>query len=64
MSVHSGFKKKWRIEELSVKKIEGERNPADLLTKILNAAKRELFMPMMSQKYESGKSDNSLEVAS
>ena len=50
-------------EELSMKKIEGEKNPADLLTKNLNAAKRELFMPMISQKCEVGKSDKSLELA-
>ena len=50
-------------DELRIGKVAGERNPADLLTKNLCAAKMKQFVEMCGQRYESGKSEKSLELA-
>ena len=48
--------------EVSISKVAGEDNPADLMTKHLNQKKREQFVQMCGQRYREGKAEKSLEL--
>ena len=48
--------------EVEVKKVGGEENPADLMTKNVNAAKVEKFMRMMRQEVREGRAEAGLEL--
>ena len=49
-------------EELSIQKVEGEWNPADVLTKGLGQEKMTRFLWMTNQKFEEGRADRSLRL--
>ena len=48
--------------EVSVRKVAGEENPADLLTKNVNAAKIEKYMNLIGEQYRDGRAEVSLEL--
>ena len=50
-------------KELEVQKVEGEENPADLLTKNVGQEKVEKFMRMIGQDWRRGRAAKGLEVA-
>ena len=54
-----------RVEErdLDVRNVEGENNPADLMTKNVDATKCERFTGMCGQECPKGKAEKSLELA-
>ena len=49
--------------EIGMEKIQGDNNPADLLTKNVDAAKRVKFTGMCSQRYRQGRAEKSLKLA-
>ena len=48
--------------ELGIKKVHGEWNPADMMTKALSENKIHRFMKMTSQEYREGRSQQALEL--
>ena len=49
-------------KDISLIKVLGENNPADLMTKHLDQKKRERFVQMCGQRYREGKADKSLDL--
>ena len=48
--------------EVDIKKIDGEQNPADLLTKNVNAAKMERYMTTINEEFRDGRAEVSVEL--
>ena len=48
--------------EVEVKKVAGEQNPADLLTKNVNIGKVEKYMEMISEEFKGGRAEVSVEL--
>ena len=48
--------------EVDVKKIAGEQNPADLLTKNVNIAKVDKYMEVISGEFRDGRAEVSIEL--
>ena len=46
--------------EVDIKKIDGEQNPADLLTKNVNAAKIERYMTTINEEFRDGRAEVSV----
>ena len=53
-----------RVEEgdIDVKKIDGEQNPADLLTKNVNVAKVERHIQIINEEFREGRAEVSIEL--
>ena len=45
---------------MDIKKIDGEQNPSDLLTKNVNAAKIEKYMPTLNEEFRDGRAEVSV----
>ena len=49
-------------KDLSVPKVAGEMNPADLMTKHVSERKKDVYVEMLSTRYEDGRASASLNV--
>ena len=48
--------------EIDVKKVAGEENPADLMTKNVNAVKVEKYMNLIQEEFKEGRAEVSVEL--
>ncbi len=57
------IQEKVESREIEVRKIKGEQNPADVLTKNVNKEKVERFTKAVNQEWKKGKAEKGLETA-
>ena len=48
--------------EVNIRKVAGEENPADMMTKNLNEGKVEKFMKMLNKEFKEGRAEASLKL--